>query len=482
MPTLPYPLIVPWIRLDQDARAEEQAALARARQPWLAGFCLFGGEAEQVHRLTARLRHEARRPLFIASDMERGAGQQVRGLRVLPDAGVWGLGASLADAEAFGETTAVDARSVGVDVLFAPVLDVRSEPRNPIVGNRSFGWDPDRVAALGAAFVRGALRGGAAPTAKHWPGHGATLKDSHDAVPVVTDAEERLVARDLVPFAAAFESLCPAAMTAHCAYPALDPTGAIATFSRPLVDRLRSLVAENARVTVFTDALLMAGALGDGGETAAARRSLRAGCDALLIPSDPERLAAELLEGADAALLADAERAAGGIQFLLRVLGRLASASQDGDPVRDAVPAEVAERAVLLAGGGDARPLGEGDEVLVVDDDDTSDRGLVLEARGARAGVKVHVVRVKRGAPAPAIPGKAKPTTVIVIGSVRAWKGSDNVSTGSLEVVGAALALDPSAQTIWLSPRPGPAAVLHLPGAGPDVEAALADCLFGEEE
>ena len=63
--------------------------------------------------------------------------------------------------------TARDARSVGVDVLFAPVLDVRSEPSNPIVGNRAFGWDPDRVAELGAAFVRGALAGGCAPTAKH---------------------------------------------------------------------------------------------------------------------------------------------------------------------------------------------------------------------------------------------------------------------------------------------------------------------------
>ena len=122
-----------------------------------------------------------------------------------------------------------DARSVGVDVLFAPVLDVRSEPRNPIVGNRAFGWDPDRVSDLGAAFVRGAVAGGCRPTGKHWPGHGATTADSHDAIPSVADHLERLLERDFPPFLAALDAGCPAFMTAHVAYPALDPLGSILT-------------------------------------------------------------------------------------------------------------------------------------------------------------------------------------------------------------------------------------------------------------
>lgn len=170
MPALTLPLIVPAIRLDRDAAEEEAKALRRAKEPWLAGFLLFGGRAERVARLTARLRDVAGRPIFVASDMERGAGQQVEGLRTLPDAALVGLAGSPSEAAAFGSITARDARSVGVDVLFAPVLDVRSEPGNPIVGNRSFGWDPDRVAAMGAAFCRGALDGGAIPVAKHYPG------------------------------------------------------------------------------------------------------------------------------------------------------------------------------------------------------------------------------------------------------------------------------------------------------------------------
>src|SRR5262249_20008255 len=161
----------PGVRLDGDAKAESEKAVARAKLPWVAGFCLFGGEAEEVRGLTARIRNAAGREIFVASDMERGAGQQVAGLRTLPDAAPVGLAGAPSEAEAFGSITARDARSVGVDVLFAPVLDVRSEPSNPIVGNRSLGWDPDRVAAMGAAFCRGAIDGGALPVAKHFPGH-----------------------------------------------------------------------------------------------------------------------------------------------------------------------------------------------------------------------------------------------------------------------------------------------------------------------
>src|SRR5262245_4279942 len=153
MPMLERPLIVPAIRLDRDAAAESTKAIERAKAPWVAGFCLFGGEAHAVAALLARVRDAAGRPIFVASDMERGAGQQVEGLRTLPDLAVLGLAGTVADAEGFGAITARDARSVGVDVLFAPVLDVRSEPDNPIVGNRAFGYDPDRVAVLGAAFA-----------------------------------------------------------------------------------------------------------------------------------------------------------------------------------------------------------------------------------------------------------------------------------------------------------------------------------------
>jgi beta-glucosidase-like glycosyl hydrolase len=474
---LERPIVVPWIRLDRDAAKEEAHALERAKKPWLAGFCLFGGEAGQVGRLTRRLREAAGRPIFVASDMERGAGQQVAGLRTLPDLAVLGVSGTEEDAEAFGEVTARDARSVGVDVLFAPVLDVRSEPENPIVGNRSLGSDPARVAALGTAFSRGALRGGAMPVAKHYPGHGATRADSHDAVPVVTDPEPVLRARDVAPFLRAIEGGCPGVMTAHVAYPALDPSGAIATFSRPVVGGLRAAAGPRGKdLVVFTDALLMAGAQADGSETGAGRRSLAAGCDALLIPSEPERLADEIDAEGGWEAAADAAAAR------LSAFAAAADALRAG-PVRpglDDVPRRVAERA-LAAQGGDRLPReSRGGRLVLVDDDDVPDRGRVLAERAKAAGVEVVTLRLSRSSGSPAVNGLSA-TTVVVMSSVRAWKGAARVSPAGAALVDRVVANSKGAARVaWLSPRPpdGPFA-LHVPGTGSDVEAALAKRLFG---
>jgi beta-glucosidase-like glycosyl hydrolase len=504
---LSLPLLVPAIRLDQDAAAETKRALERARAPWLAGFLLFGGEASAVARLTADLRHAAGRPIFVASDMERGPGQQVEGLSHLPDLGIYGLAATPAEVEDLGERTAREARSVGVDVLFAPVLDVRSEPDNPIVGNRSFGWDPVRVARLGAAYCRGALRGGAAPVAKHYPGHGATVEDSHDALPVVRERASRLLARDLAPFVTALvEGGCPAVMTAHVAYPALDASGAIASYSVPLIDRLRAAAPDPDQVCVFTDALLTeaanvllqvpepaavpAGAGGRaetapstplGGETGGAFAALQAGCDALLYPAEPERVAAELGPLLDRGpMRAAAERAAVRVRALL---GRLLLAAGEADasaaPVSSDGAREVARRAVRLACQGDVRP--ERSWVLVLDDDGVPQRGRALAERGRRAGVPVTIVsRPTAGLP-PEATLPAAGATLVVMASVRAWKGASGVSpelSAQLALLDqGALARSGRLQHVWLAPRPGPRGA-HVPGTGPDVEEALADVLF----
>jgi beta-glucosidase-like glycosyl hydrolase len=456
---------MPGVRLDGDADAEEAAALRRAREPWVAGFCLFGGDVERVSALTRRLEEAAGRPLLLASDVERGAGQQVRGLSVLPEAAAWGLAATPAEAEAFGEITAREARSVGVNLLFAPVLDVRSEPRNPIVGNRSFGWDPARVGAVGAAFCRGALRGGALSTGKHFPGHGGTTADSHDAVPVVGEEAHRLLARDVAPFLHAVSEGCAAVMTAHVAYPALDPEGSIATFSPRIVGLLRAHAPD---ALVVTDALLMAGALGAGTETHAARLSLLAACDVLLYPTDPDAVAASLLDERSPSLDAAIEAAVARIESATRRAASL-RAPPEAPGLRD-VPARVAARSLALQ-GGDA--LGrERRSVVVLDDDGVAERGRVLADRGRRAGVSVEVVRSGE------TPAAARAGTVVVMSSVRAWKGASNLSPAG-EALLSSLRGEEGAppRRVWMTPL-APAGDLHLPSLGPDAEAALADRLF----
>lgn len=477
---LDLPLIVPAIRLDRDGAKEAALARERARQPWVAGFIVFGGEQQQVQALLAELRERAGRPIFVASDMERGAGQQVRGLTHLPDLGIYGLAATPAEAADHGERTAREAHAVGVDVLFGPVLDVRSEPDNPIVGNRALGWDPARVGLLGAAWCRGALRGGAAPVGKHVPGHGGTLADSHDAVPVVEETRVRLEERDMLPFRVALhEGACPALMTAHVAYPALDASRTIASFSPSILDLVRRLAPDPDLLCLFSDALGMSGALGMGSETLGARAALKAGCDVLLYPEEPERVAAELFEGSGARLLPQAEQALARVRALLGRI-ELAGAEARGAaaPAAD-LPLAVARRALALAGGEALRP--ERRWVLVLDDDTVEWRGRVLAEAGREAGVPVTVVRVKEGERPPASLPAAGPLTAVVMASVRAWKGASGVSPALKALLDDLTAQAASAghplQVAWLAPRAtGPG--LLLPGGGPAVERALAERLF----
>lgn len=478
---LDLPLIVPAIRLDRDAAEETARARERARQPWVAGFLVFGGEVEQVRSLLADLRARAGRPLLVASDMERGAGQQVRGLSHLPDLGIYGLAATPEEAADHGERTAREALSVGVDVLFGPVLDVRSEPDNPIVGNRALGWDPARVGLLGAAWCRGALRGGAAPVGKHVPGHGGTLADSHDAVPVVEESRARIEQRDMLPFRIAMqEGVCPALMTAHVAYPALDPSRAIASFSAPILAWVRALAPDPEALCLFSDALGMSGALGMGSETLGARAALQAGCDLLLYPEQPERVAEELLEGPGAHLRAHAERALPRVRALLARIGQAGALARASRLASGDAPRAVARRALSLAGGEALRR--ERRAVLVLDDDTVAMRGVALGEAGRAAGVPVHVLRVKEGERPPAGLVAGGALTVVVMASVRAWKGASGVSPALQALLGEVQAGAASGghpcQVVWLAPRATGPGVL-LPGGGPAVEQALGERLFG---
>src|SRR6185295_13939020 len=123
-------------------------------------------------------------------------------------------------AEAVGRAMGRELRAVGIDLDFAPVLDVRSNPRNTVIGDRAFADDPGRVARLGLAQARGLMRAGVVACGKHFPGHGATAGDSHFVLP--RDRRPRpAVVRDVLPFARAARSGLPALMTAHVVYPAL---------------------------------------------------------------------------------------------------------------------------------------------------------------------------------------------------------------------------------------------------------------------
>jgi beta-glucosidase-like glycosyl hydrolase/CubicO group peptidase (beta-lactamase class C family) len=189
-------------------------------------------------------------------------------------------------AREYGRVTAVEARAVGVHLNFAPVLDVNSNPLNPIINTRSFGEDPDAVADLGAAYLAGAREGGVLTTAKHFPGHGDTKTDSHVELPIVDGDRERLEALELIPFRRAVDEGVDAIMTAHVAVPAiLGPDGPPATLSPFfMTELLREEMGFDG--LLLTDAIRMR-AISDGyGVGESAILAVEAGADIILAPAD----------------------------------------------------------------------------------------------------------------------------------------------------------------------------------------------------
>ncbi len=256
------------------------------------------------------LQGRARIPLLVSSDFENGGpGMRINHSYALPTLLPQGGGTSFPPTMAFGaigedrfsreygRITAVEARAVGVHLNFAPVLDVNSNPLNPIINTRSFGEDPEAVARLGAAYLAGAREGGAMTTAKHFPGHGDTKTDSHVELPIVDADRARLEALELVPFRRAVLEGVDAVMTAHVAVPAiLGPDGPPATLSPYF---LTGILREDMgfQGLLLTDAIRMRAISDHYGVGESAILALEAGADVILAPASiPETL--DAVEGA----------------------------------------------------------------------------------------------------------------------------------------------------------------------------------------
>jgi len=364
----PGRLILPALRANAEGGfGHEAARIADALDLGVGGFIIFGGTIESVRRLTTDLLRRAGRPMLIASDLERGAGQQVAGLTQFPPPLAL---ASLEDAAVVrwaGAVTAQEARAVGINWVFAPVGDLDVLPDNPIVQTRAFGGDPDRVASLVRSWIEGCQDAGALACAKHFPGHGRTTVDSHIALPVVTDTAGTLRESDLLPFAIAVETGVASVMTAHVAYPSLDPEGLPATISRPIIAELRDRLGFDG--LVVTDALIMDGALMGRRESDAAVEAIQAGADLLLYPNDARRVRDALQQALGSGALSPARLA----ESVRRYERALVAATGPTPPVTRG-PFESADALAdaLLAQGmlrGAAPKLQGPLDLMVVDDD-----------------------------------------------------------------------------------------------------------------
>jgi beta-N-acetylhexosaminidase len=262
--------------------------LAARLRSGLGGVCLFGQNivsTEQVRALTDAI-YEANPLAIIAIDEEGGDVTRLHYADGSPYPGSAVLG-RIDDLTTTGEVARAvgwELRRAGVNLDFAPDVDINSNPDNPVIGVRSFGALAEPVARHSAAWVRGLQSTGVAATVKHFPGHGDTAQDSHLALPIVDRSLEMLQERELVPFVAAIRAGARAVMTSHILLPQVDAAHPATMSSGILTGLLRGELGFDG--VIVTDALDMAGASADRGIDGAAVLALDAGSDLLCLGTE----------------------------------------------------------------------------------------------------------------------------------------------------------------------------------------------------
>ncbi len=277
----------------------------------VGGLILFRGPVYESVILSNRMQQLARYPLLVSADLEAGAGMRFDDTVNFP----WNMAVAATGnpeyARRQGEITAREARALGVQQIFAPVVDVNNNAANPVINVRSYGEDPADVARFAAAFTEGAQAAGVIATAKHFPGHGDTAVDSHRGLPEINVGRERLNTVEFVPFQATVNAGVGAVMTGHIGLPQIDPTavkplpqsikgkptdtdeaGEIidekATMPATMSPVMGKILRDDLKFTgmIVTDALSMSGLTIYFTQEEAAVRALEAGADMLLKPAD----------------------------------------------------------------------------------------------------------------------------------------------------------------------------------------------------
>jgi beta-N-acetylhexosaminidase len=341
--------------------AESEAMLRRYH---VGGVVLFARNivsVEQTRALTTAIHRVCTvdgLPPIIGVDQEGGRVKRLMDAATgIPSA--MALGAT-GDPTLAGRVMAVtgrELRALGINTDFAPCVDVNNNPRNPVIGTRSFGESPERVAAFGVAALEGLRGAGIAATAKHFPGHGDTQIDSHLDLPVIPHGLDRLRAIELPPFIAAIRAGVPLVMTTHISFPALEPDGLPATLSRRI---LTGLLREELSFdgVIITDAMVMQAITDNYGIVPGSVRAVIAGVDLAAPLAEEPAIVAALLDAVrdDRLPLAQVDASVARILRLKRWLAAQAAALPGdvvGSEEHRAVVRAAAEASVTLL---DARP------------------------------------------------------------------------------------------------------------------------------
>jgi beta-N-acetylhexosaminidase len=400
----------------------------------VGGVILFRGPVYESVILVNRMQQLAHYPLLISADLEAGAGMRFDDTVNFPWNMAVGATGNPEYARRQGEITAREARALGVQQIFAPVVDVNNNAANPVINVRSYGEDPSEVARFAAAFTEGAQAAGAIATAKHFPGHGDTAVDSHRGLPEINVGRERLNSVEFVPFQAAINAGVGAVMVGHIALPQID-----ATAVKPLPQNVKSkptdtgedgeIIEEKATMPatmspvmgailrndlkfpglIVTDALSMSGLTIYFTQEEAAVRALEAGADMLLKPADVDASFRGVLNAVKSGRITE-QRVEESARKILAAKYDLGLVEQRITPVdtidrvvgsRDvlALATEIAEHAVTLVRDEDnlvplknLKPESRVFNLAVTNGDDRNWIANAFVSRLNRGGVKVETI------------------------------------------------------------------------------------------
>jgi len=260
----------------------------------IGGICLFQGAPVRQASLVNKLQSIAKTPILMAIDGENGVGMRLDSVPGLPRMMMLG---ALRDSNLvyrYGSWVAEQCRQLGVQVNFAPVVDVNNNPNNPVINDRSFGENKFKVASMGIQYMLGMRDKGVMGSAKHFPGHGDVDVDSHLSMPMISKSRQQLDSLELYPFQKIFDAGIGSAMVGHLFIPAIDSNiNRAASVSRKSVTKLLKEEMGFKGIT-FTDALEMKGIANAFPDGASSVESLLAGNDMLCLPGDVEKTIAKI--------------------------------------------------------------------------------------------------------------------------------------------------------------------------------------------
>src|SRR5450631_3701606 len=254
----------------------------------IGGICLFQGGPKQQAAFINHFQQISKTPILFSIDAENGLGMRMDSVGALPRQMMLGAVQDPQLIYTYGKTIAEQCKRMGIQVNYAPVVDVNNNPDNPVINDRSFGEDPHRVADLGIQYMKGLQDNNVLATAKHFPGHGDVSVDSHLDLPVINKNRQQLDALELYPFKKIFEAGIGAVMIGHLFVPAIDSREHRATSisSNTVTTLLRKQM--QFKGLSFTDALEMKGLSKYFPDGDASVESLIAGNDMLFLPGDVE--------------------------------------------------------------------------------------------------------------------------------------------------------------------------------------------------